>query len=109
MAVGMQELHFNGQSLEDHLKLEDYRVPNHSTITVFTKFQLSVRKDGVSHPFAVHNGMTVGDLEHIVAKHFGKLGTPLVLDLKGEILIDDVVLSAVKFEGAELSVSFQKW
>ncbi|KAF3451670.1 hypothetical protein FNV43_RR07766 [Rhamnella rubrinervis] len=111
MAAEMQELHFNGKSLdEDQLKLEDYNVPSHgATIIVFTKFQLSVRKDGVSHPFAVHNGMTVGDLEKIVAQHFGKITTQIVLDLEGEILLDDVVLSAVKFEGSELSVSFAKW
>ncbi|KAF3451671.1 hypothetical protein FNV43_RR07767 [Rhamnella rubrinervis] len=111
MAAEMQELHFNGEALdEDQLKLEDYNVPSHgATITVFIKFQLSVRKDGVSYPFAVHSGMTVRDLEKIVAEHFGNLSTNILFDLRGEILHPDVVLTPVKFEYSELSASFPKW
>lgn len=106
-AIGLvaekQELHFNGQSLKDEMKLEHYEIPNDATITVFTKIQISVRKDRVSYPFDAHNGMTVGDLYNMVSAQFGKPTDKIVLDLAGELLVDEHrLLSAVDFDGSEV-------
>lgn len=98
-----QELQFNGQSLKDEVKLQYYEIPNDAAIRVFTKIRISVRKDRVSYPFAAHNGMTVGDLYNMVSAHFGKPTNKIVLDLRGELLVDeDRLLRVVDFDCSEV-------
>lgn len=106
LAVEKQELQFNKQALEDHLKLEDYQIPSNATLYLFTKLSLSVVRDGVSYPFVAHNGMKVRDLiDQKIAPHFGMLSSQVMLELKGEIITTDMILKASKFEGCELDLA----
>lgn len=69
LAVEEQEFEFNGDAMEDHLNLEDYQIPSHATLSLFTKIRLWVVREGASYPFDAHNGMKVRDLINQMILH----------------------------------------